>query len=374
MRFNFLTLFFLFSIGSLAQDTETGYDCSTASFTYSQRFIDAYQNEGIDSAKTVYNEWVGVCGLREVTNRAYLLIALATGEIIGVKGLEQQYQFMFLYRDRLENAENVYVYDYNRPFYGYIPIGKEYDAFTASAFDELQNDYNPDYQFLLDVYSNEAGVRFSDLLSEQYATTTLAAYYQEDFEEVTSIADGSYSIYTGLWLPNDEQAVLGPHPEIGLTGGLQKGKWSYSVLLAFKFLQSREPYLARRETSDPFEETQKFFGGTIALDLGYTVFDTDNSDIRLSGGVGYDGFDVFNEEDGQDALSVGSLLLYGGAEYRYKLKNGTYLGLFARLSRVDYSRGGRVQIDATPLTIGISYGSVSNALKQARLKRLQYTE
>ncbi|NJC26056.1 hypothetical protein [Neolewinella antarctica] len=354
------------------QTTDNLYDCNTGSFAMSERFTAAYEGNDISLAKDIFDEWLELCGPREVTNRAFLLLSLATNDLLDVDQLSAQYYYMFQYYSRVNDVTSASNYEYNRPFYGFIPINKDFDRFTASAFSELNFEGNPEYNYLARIYSNDPSVTFNDLQGPEFNGTTLKVLYEDKVAETVNLLEGTYSAYAALWIPNDDVNQLGPHPEIGFTVGAQKQRLSYNLLIAFRFLNAKEPYLARRDKTDPFVETKHFFGGTLGVDVGYDLLRTEKTTVLANLGIGFDGFDNFTDEDDQDASSVGSFLVYGKLEWRHNLKNGHYLSLFTRYHQVNYGGGERVMLSASPVSVGITFGRSYNLKKDLQLRQLQY--
>ncbi|THH36523.1 hypothetical protein [Neolewinella litorea] len=352
------------------------YDCSTGSYLLSREFQVAYDSGDLQQAREVLDRWGELCGLREITNRAMLLIGLRTNDVLDIDYLDQQFDFLMEYRQRrtLEVNEAAYYYDYNRPYYGFLPIGGEYDAFTRPAFSEISPKRNAEFDYLRRSYAAEELPELKELAGAEYAGTSL----QKDFlfyrDEALAMTEGHVAAMAGAWIPLGEASLLGPHPQLGFAVGGKKRRMNYDMEVAFQFLKSSSDYLARREKGAVAESTDKFFGGRIGATVGYDLWASGAREVQVIGGLGFSGFDALNDTDDLQAASVLTYDLSGGVGFRRYLTPSSYLGISLRAHLVDFRLNEVVDFTGVPLSLTVAYGSVANALKQTRLAQLGYSQ
>lgn len=373
-RFTICCLVFAsLGVGSLYAQSSGYPDCTTSSFQLSELFINAYEREDIDSARTVLDDWVYTCGLQEVTNRAVLLLKLRSNDVLEADYLAFQYRVLneYRYRQSITAAGNQYAYEYNRPFFGFIPVGKRYDEFTAAAFRELDNIDDAEFRFLRNVYANDTTTVLGDLADPSFEGTVLRQLYDQDVEQTLSLGEGNINVFAGVWIPVNEASPLGAHPEFGFSLGGSRGRQHYDFVLGFRFLKSANPYLARRERGGSLEETDKFFGGFIGGTAGYSLLPPNGrNDLQLKVGIAGDGWDMLNETDTQDASSLFRFVVSGGLEYRRFVSTDRYVGLYARYHYGNYSGSWRIDFDVVPVSLGVIYGWNTNVMKAQKLKEL----
>ncbi|WP_116125506.1 hypothetical protein [Lewinella sp. IMCC34183] len=350
------------------------YDCTTGAYVLSEAFREAYVSGDLDSARVVLQRWGELCGLREVTNRASLLMGLRSNDVFDIDYLAQQLTFLFEYRQRWQLAENgtTYAYDYNRPGYGFLPIGGAYDRFTRTAFDGLGRTGNAQFDFLARAYGTEEAPGIAELGGEEFAGTALQETFLNYRDRALSLPEAHLAGMVGLWIPLGDAALLGNHPEIGFAVGWKKGRLNYDMQILFRFLKSADTYLARRGRDGATEETDKFFGGHLGVTVGYDIWRHRTHEVQVIGGLGGDGFDALNETDDLDAASVISYAGVTGLGYRKYLTPTSYLGLSLKAHFVDYRLNGIVDFNGVPLSLTVAYGSVNNPQRQLILDQLGY--
>lgn len=362
-----LTLAFtsLLSASLFGQTNEDPYpDCTTSSFRLSEKFMDAYNLMDFAQARSVLETWIDVCGLQEVTNRALLLVKLRENDVLEADYLSFQYPMlkMYLERRRLGESGSNYAYEYQRPLFGFIPIGRRYDEFTAQAFEDIGLMLDTEFEFLRRVYANDTTAALVNLAEPEYAETILGALYTEEAQATKDLPETHYSIFAGAWIPLNEDSFLGTHPEIGFSIGVKRRRWNYDFILGFRFLKSANPYLASRERNGPREETDKFFGGFLGGSAGYDLLQTERSEIQLSVQLAGDGWDMLEETADQEASSLFRLAISPGIQYRLQLKNETYLGLYTRYHHTNYRNSERIDFEVNPLSVGIIFGGIVPSL------------
>lgn len=343
-------------------------ECDEIAYASSVLFMQLVKKQEYDSAKKILDYWEGKCGLREPVFRAKIIFAFATDQNIDtlIDG-ETLYQ-LNSYRRRAEMIESrdFSGYDYAKPYFGFVPVGQEFDSFTIKFFKaELkQHDTLTTNYLLSEFYGYNVDTLFTKIKSEEYQNTILSEEYAKLVKKTRDIVDGNYALLMTAWIPTGDISILGVHPQLGFQVGGKYKKINLDFTLAFKFLRSKTGYFATRVNSDKsVVYTEKFLGGYLGLDWGYDIWSIKNNEFQLLTGIAYDGFDAINEDKKNElkAESVSSYNFNFGVGYRYYFKGGAYFGLQAKYNVVDYTLNKVIDFTGNPITISFVIGVLNNA-------------
>jgi len=338
-------------------------ECDEIAYASSVYFIQLVEKNKLDSAKVILDYWEGKCGAREPVFRAKIILAFATrrnvDSIIDDETLHQLYNYSR--RAEMIRSRDFSGYDYAKPYFGFVPIGQEFDSFSIKFFQKAmktENRYTTIY-LLSEFYGDNTDTLFSKIKNEEYKGTRLYEEYAKLEKETAEIVNANYALLMTAWIPTGDISKLGIHPQIGFQIGGKYKKVNFDLTLAFKFLRSKTGYFATRAHSDKsVVYTDKFFGGYFGLDLGYDMWTVKNSEFQVIGGIGYDGFDAIDEDKSNDlkAESVSSYNFNFGVGYRYYIKGGAYIGLQAKYNLVDYTLNRVINFTGNPITISFIIG------------------
>jgi hypothetical protein len=121
----------------------------------------------------------------------------------------------------------------------------------------------------------------------------------------------------GIWKPEDNLAIIGNHPTIGVFIGGRGENINIDVSMQFKFLDSKNPYFVKEE--DSLYRIKHFFGGYIGLDGRFFILNITGNEVDLIGGIAYDGWDALQQAESASgtAKGINSLNLNVGIGYRH---------------------------------------------------------
>lgn len=353
-------------------------ECSDIAVNSSAYYVKYMHECKLDSVRVILDYWETKCGVNEPIYRARVLLALQEGKFGDYFFSDAPLWYIFNYDTRLDmiRAGYYYAYDRDRPLYGYIRPGGEFDEFTMWLGGEMMKKYEPgSVEYLVAEFYSEYGSSeelFLKLQTDEYSGTALGKEYRSTVRLQLDKGDLHYAFVGGVWVPSGDLAELGVHPEFGFLMGFKQKRMSYDLAMIFKFGKPGKPYMAKRE--GVWEETDEFFGGYIGLEVGYDILQARRHEIQLSGGVAFDGIDVFKEDKKNNlkAVSANSLNLNVGVGYRFYTGRDFYLGLRARYNFVDYSRNGNIKQAGNVVTLGLQVGWLNNPVKKQYLDVLQY--
>ena len=351
-------------------------DCSDISYNGGLYFI-KYMNENqIDSARFLLDYWEAKCGVREPIYRAKILLALKTGQFNDTLLAEGTLNNIFSYQNRMDmiKTSKYYTYDNHKSYFGFIPLGQEFDKFTQSLALSLKDNYSQEsIEYLLaEFYSDNSDTIFSKIQEKPYSESTLITEYNEAVGGYINLSEFHMSWITGIWIPTGKLTKIGAHPELGFQMGSKQKKMNYDITMAVKFVNSPNSYYAMRDGR--LETTNHFFGAHIGFDVGRDIFAKKGHEIQITGGIAYDGFDVLKEDKENDlkSASVSSYNFSAGLSYRYYIKDNFYLGLRAKYNIVDYTLNDVIDFTGNPITIQFIIGGVDNMFRNNNLRALKY--
>ncbi len=376
-------LLLLISVRGLTQDfdrymVKKQLDCPDISLNSAALFEKYYTENKIDSAKTLLTYWQNRCGLREPVQRAKLLLALQENSFQDSILAENVLFHLFNFKNRTDliRGEAYHTYDDNRAYFGYIPLGREFDLFTKKSFNKLKEKFesNSIEYLLCEFYGDNCDTIFSKIQTGAYPNSILTKEYYKEVNKFINLPELHMSFITGIWIPTGKAAKLGLHPELGYQMGIKRKKMNYDIIMSFKFGKAANSYIAFRKESGEYEETNHFFGGHIGLDIGRDIYSNRNRELQLVGGIAFDGFDALKGDVDKNikSVSVSSYNFNIGVAYRYYITSSLYLGLRAKYNIVDYTKSGVIDFTGNPITIQFSIGGVNNLLKHDNLKILKY--
>src|SRR5690348_124742 len=247
-------------------------------------------------------------------------------------------------------------------FYYYTQFEKDlYSLIRRWAKDLLNtNGINDEESFICNILAGNIKHPEATLKSNKAKYPELYALLRENYSEERSGFRGLSAFTAGAWLPSGNISVLGTHPTLGIiTGGRSKND-EIDLTLNFKFIRTPQDYFVLR--SDSLYASHHLLGGYIGLDCSHYFYHSTNFEAGLLGGIGYDGFDI-NDENNNDhhldylkPLGIGSLNLNTGFRMNYFFNPQLFLGITARYNHLNYKNKGGTNMSGNAFTIDIAIG------------------
>ncbi|GEM_PF-2874581 len=325
-------------------------------------------NGDLDSTAMVVDAWRRKCP-HEANFRAAVLVALQTDAPLQPFMTEENFEAIWYYVQMAGYSDEVLRRD--------APVFWDLTVYTKEWASELLKKYAPgtvEYDLCM-TYGPAPEHLFERFQEPGYPTTAWRTRYDQEVQKLVRLREVHASVFTGLWIPTGNLQPLGIHPTLGFQLGGKKNKLSYDLTVAFMFGASAEPYPAKRNRdADTTELTSHYFGVNGSIDFGWDLFSKKANEIQLKAGVGFDGFDAFDVEEGVKNMSgtISVLDLSAGVAYRRYLAKRGYLGLEVKYHHVNYSTSGIVDMNSAPITIRLIYGGLMNLRKSQGLGSLHY--
>lgn len=170
-----------------------------------------------------------------------------------------------------------------------------------------------------------------------------------------------YSIGLGVWVPNGNLSVLGPHPFLGLYAGSLGKRWEHGIAMNVRFLRSANRILVREE--DSLFNSNYYFGLQLGYEAAYALYAKPSHRLEILGGAGVDIQQLLNEErfgyrDNYTNTAY-SLNVNGGLGYRYFYSKFGYVGVQARYHAINFCNPRGTDLTGNAITIGLVWGGVS---------------
>lgn len=352
------------------------FDCEDVASMSAAMFQNYYEEGRADSAQYLLEYWRGKCGYTEPIVRAETLLKLKNGSSIEDSSTEELLSSIYTYRSKLslERSSNYNNYYSDSPYFGFIPVGSEFDKFTKRSAERLKERYDSNSleYAICEFYEGSTDTLLTKLQGEELSGSPLGVELNREINSLLDQSDMHFAFITGLWVPTGDLSLLGVHPEIGFMLGAKCKKMSYDITMAFKFLDAKESYIASYDGGE--HVTDHFFGGYIGADIGRDIYSYKRGELRLLAGIAFDGFDVVQSDEESDIEGVSSSTynINMGLGYRYYLSNRFYLGLRTKYNIVDYSRGGVVDMSGNTISIQLTVGWLGNFSKYENLSYLGY--
>jgi hypothetical protein len=173
---------------------------------------------------------------------------------------------------------------------------------------------------------------------------------------------GYIGLLAGAWIPTNNAAALGVHPNLGVQLGVRTRLNQLDFILQFKFANTPKPYQILR--NNILYDRSYFFGGFIGMDYTHYIISKTNSELGITGSMGYDGFDIANNENNtMDYLKPTSLGCFNtniGLQYHYFFNPRFYIGLLGRYHFINYKNTGGTSFKGDAITLDLVFG-FSNA-------------
>lgn len=358
--------------------TENLLNCQDIAYN-SLRLIPEYYDRGeVDSAYMVLDYWEMACGIPEQAARTRIVFSLLEGD----RNYQNDPELLDKLLSYYASDESPYMYIYMPgPGYYTVPLPEErllgYEIFIKQALrrKEKEGKWNRIDEFVAQYYSGNKDPLFRALNNNELEGTVLQNRYHQKVDDAMSLADLDMEMYAGAMIYDGNASALGVKPQIGFKIGGKKKGFLYHLLIDVRFLKSANTYQVYDQ--DSLFTTDKYFGYYMGLEGGYEFLKTDKHGLNLVAGIGYEGFTAVNmdADEDLDAVEVGSLNLHLGGGYRYYYtQTGSYIGLAAQYSFLDYNTHGGTDLSGNALSIRLSWGFSGNFVRTRQLEALRYED
>ena len=362
-----LLLVFLSSLSAKAQQgfeslmTRRVPNCVDIAYNCTYLFEKYISQDMQDSARMLLNYWQGRCRMEEMMQRTKILYALRYHTYADSCIDDHALYYMRQYRDLVKYLGTHSPADDESVFRGF-------DDYTLSLSRSLKNEYEEGTieHLLCRFYSGEVDSALSEIRKPHYASSKIHRLYLQEVNRCNQIFEGHWAAMAGMWIPTGGATRLGVHPQLGIQGGVESGRFTADGTLLFRFLDTPSPYMAWNPQLNVTTWTNYYLGFYMGADFGYRLNTKGENGVYVLAGIGYDGFDAFSYdyEDVDNAPTADSFNFNFGSGYRVALKNGKFIGLQVKYNVVDYSHSHIVEFTGNTVTVDIVFGGVTQDKKR----------
>jgi len=355
--------------------------CEDIAANASTYFIKAWEQQDAEQIEKLLVYWEKKCSLREPVFRAKLLYAIANHKFADTMLVNGSMNLFSGFEERSKAGKQLkyFMYDDYKSYFGFVPIGQEFDQFTQKIADSLLKRLDPNTAAysIARFYSGSTDSLHAKLYKQVDSGVGLALDYEEKVKQFKAEPAFHYALFGGLWVPTGDIKPLGNHPELGLLFGGKHHRLNFDLSLGFKFIRSANPYYFTRkwDAGKPLDSTDYFSGFNLGLAFAYDLIQKEKYEWQLLAGIAYDGFMVEpssnNNRNNYRQLEASSYNFNFGLAYRYYVTKTSYVGLTVKYNIVDYRLSNVVNFTGNPLSIHLVYGGVAN-LFQKDMDRLGY--
>ena len=378
-----LSLLFSFNAFSQNQDNSINQsskiDSSYLSYNYALLYQKYVEENKLDSASLIIINWESELGESEPIFRAKVLLALKEkGYLEDTLQTESSLNYINNYIDRvyIERSSNYIMYDDNKPYFGYIPISKEYDNFTKHKAIELKDKFKKkslEYN-VCDFYGTNPDSLFVRLQDDSLKNTKLGKAYNKVLKRYLNEPYFVTNFSLGAWIPTGmSMKNFGIHPDLGFLFGVQVNKMTYGLDMHIRFVDTPNSYLARRNKDDVDpEKTKRFFCTYVGFDVKRSLIKEKNVELKAMCGLGLDFLEVFSS-DNDDEYNGTRITSYNfnfglGGTYKFSDFN---LGVEAKYNIVDYTLGHHLDFKGNYFSLSLIFGGIFKTNDQNFLDGLE---
>ncbi|MCT4637766.1 MAG: hypothetical protein N4A72_08645 [Bacteroidales bacterium] len=324
--------------------------------------ISDYYNRGLnDSLNYVIKYWENRCGSNELLIQTKTLIDIKNRTFNKANINNNLFNSLIDYRKR-----EVYSMRYSGMHMNYYPIdytAGAYNSFLDSLSTEIRdiNNLTEEEKFIVDLYSGKA--KLSELKTDRYSSKLLKKHYNSFEDSIKLQPEITYTVYSGLFMPNQSLSVLGVNGIIGIGIGGIYNKNSVDLLWAFKFGGPKEDYKVLHNGS--LVTTDKYAGMYVGLEYGRTILTRKNSEFYLSAGFGGERITAIPENDKKDidAKFLWALNGSAGLGYRYRYNHKNYVSVQLRYQYLDFNNPSGTKLEGNSFTMRLMWVFSSNGMR-----------
>ena len=188
----------------------------------------------------------------------------------------------------------------------------------------------------------------------------LYALLRKGYSSERNHPNGNVALISGVWLPSGNAKLLGVHPSLGFQVGGRSKRNGIDLTMDFRFINAANTYTFLRK--DSLYSTKHFLGGYIGLDYTRYIVHTTNFELGLTGGIGYDGFDVTDEpkyddrKDDTKPYTIGCLNLNAGLRFNYYFNPNFYIGIGGKYNKINYKNTGGTNLHGNTISLDFFIG------------------
>jgi len=223
-----------------------------------------------------------------------------------------------------------------------------------------RNNLNPAQKFLCNVLAGNVPDPVSTILENGEEYSSLYSAVKRGYAIHRNSKTNNIAFTLGAWLPQGNATALGVHPSAGIVLGKRSKLNQVDFTFNMRFLRTPADYTVMR--SGELYKRHTFTGGYAGVDYTHYLLHTANFETGITAGVGYDAFDIANQDRGKNysdylrPFEIGCLNINTGVRFNYFFNPVNYIGLEAKYNYLNYHNSGGTPVDGNAVSLSVILG------------------
>ncbi|WP_118975468.1 hypothetical protein [Taibaiella koreensis] len=346
-------------------------DCFDISYNSSYLIPQLYRAGKRDTLEALVQYAIRECGDRMLFH-FQLLDAIGTGRFTSQAFVsEQTFQHLENYKWHLRKATVPDDTSNRSPYVAYHKTDRRRatDSFylflqqMASSLKEKAG-LSSTEKFLADYYAAPSDTLLTRAGDSVMNGTALYEGYKamRRMRDIAERRGTTFSIASGIWIPNGKLNVLGPHPYINAHIGMRSPELQLGLTAGIRFMSTPGTYKVIKD--DSLYTTRSFIAYYLGLDFNYALYGHKRHSLELVGGMGLDGMNprLADKGSGTDQSKavyqdLHSFNINAGPGYKFWTRSW-YLGVELKYHALFYNNRGGTDLSGHAITLGLVLGGV----------------
>lgn len=348
--------------------------CYEVTYNAKKEIPKLYNSGNLDSLSSLLTKWQQVCGGAQEAMPVRMLVEIKRDSFYSHQKMTLLNSLSsYSSADGADESNTAGYRDYYLD--EYAQIEDDYRAFVRNSARQLLDEKKEIKELEKDIllfYTGDYKPLYRNLRKGTYDGTRL----QSDFDEVVEkyrYSSGVYvGIYAGSWTPTNKLSSLGTHPDLGLKVGGYTNRINIDLNLGVRLGAAANEYRVLKD--DSMYQSDQFTGFYIGAGMGYALYRGIKSQFDVTAGLGYDGITMYTSDDetGEGGLTLHSINLRAGAEYKFYYNIKNYLALGCAYNFLNYNNNINDDLYGGALSVYLIWGFTDERAKRYSLEKLGY--
>ncbi len=333
-----------------------------------------YAADEIDSVVALLEDWESICGGVQEARHIRILLDIK-GDSFSVADEVWLLNTLVTYKQSSGYSEsNVSGY---RDYYlqEWQQVETDYKTFIKTLALEIQAEKGsptPVESDILNYYAGNEYPLFKSLRKGRYTGISLQSEFDKKVNSYRYNSGGLFAFYGGTWTPTNNLSRLGTHPELGLKVGYYDNRFTFDLGLGVRFGSAPEDYRVLK--NDSMYKSNQYTGFFIGAGMGYAIYRGIKSQFDFTAGLAYDQITMYvsDQETGEGGLSIRSINVKAGVEYKYFYNIKSYIAIGTGYNFLNYKNNINDDLYGGAVSVHLIWGFTGDHAKRRELKELGY--
>jgi hypothetical protein len=357
-----------------AQHREEEGKCPGSSAGFATRFSELIRTENFEEMPALLHEWESLCGDVEPVFRAKVLLKIYQrtfpGELSDQNLLDQAIAFEIRENLPVGSERRQEYFELYPEFFGFVPPGHVFDIQTKQWARRLQpTTASGSFSYIfLQLFEGQTENFFSALKDGYFPDSKLSLDYNKKVAENLKLPEFNLAVNAGIWLPQGDIEILGPHPSIGVVLGAKTRNSYLDAVFEFRIGKTGNDVMIT--VRDTLVTTRNYQGGYAGIEYTRILARLQNGTLEAFAGAGYDIIDIVEDKRDPERITFGSPAIHMGMGYRFHFQNRTWLSIKPGFYFLSHKHSTGSSLAGNAVNLRFTFGFSENARKSENLKRL----